>query len=310
MAEGDKFKGYDQIPAIALDDVFIILDSSNTTQSLEGSTVWGTGQQLIDFVNKYANASVENTYEDITQMLASQNEQGANNIQRVADASLDPTVTSGTAFYEYLGTTNSDLQDYVKLTSAQVEAVLSPIGWKTKIIATATTEASTNPANATQGNVLVVTEATEVTHLIFDSQFSKAMEKAQSMATSANFALNIYNVSNSINLRAVITSFEMVNSNANLKIGVSGLTIDEVTAGTVLQIDLPIKLPDYMKLPVTDYDDLFFDTSGNANPLEIADGNNFYGHPKPTKYVVGKVLNTTDFDPYNTDKAKLFIDSE
>lgn len=217
--------------------------------------------------------------------------------------------------------TGVEQKDYITLDDMQVRVwhngeykIKSPINnttsWQTKIVKTLDTDGNTDPVDATQGNILLVNASSNITYFVFDSQFSKVMAKVQSLATTKNFGINIFNVTENTNLRAVITSFELVNSDANLKIGVSGITTSEVAVGHVLQLELPHTLPDYQKLAVSEYNDLYFDTSQNANPLEFTDGNHFYGHPEADKYVVGRVIDAASFDPYDTSKAKLFIDSE
>jgi hypothetical protein len=63
--------------------------------------------------------SVENRYNNITDMIAGQGGQTNKAFQYVADASTDSTVDSGWAYYEYLGTTVGDLTDYRKLSEQE-----------------------------------------------------------------------------------------------------------------------------------------------------------------------------------------------
>lgn len=57
-------------------------------------------------------AGIENSYADIAALTADQGNQTNTALQHVADASADPNVTSGYAYYEYLGTTTPSIADY------------------------------------------------------------------------------------------------------------------------------------------------------------------------------------------------------
>lgn len=81
-----------------------------------------------DLINKPDIKSVQNEYADIAAMLAGQGSQSNGAFQLVIDASADPTVASGYAYYEYLGTTVGDLTDYRKLSEEEsMDFVESPL---------------------------------------------------------------------------------------------------------------------------------------------------------------------------------------
>lgn len=67
----------------------------------------------------------ENPYEDIAEMLADQSNQTEGKLQYVADASDDPEVSSGYAYYEKLSTSTADLSDYRKLSDEEANAIES-----------------------------------------------------------------------------------------------------------------------------------------------------------------------------------------
>lgn len=73
----------------------------------------------LDLTDRPTIRSVENTYADILALLADQVNQTAGNFQSVIDASGDPTVASGYAYYEYLGTTLGTMADYRKLSEQE-----------------------------------------------------------------------------------------------------------------------------------------------------------------------------------------------
>lgn len=73
-----------------------------------------------DLDNKPVNKVVENEYTNMADMYSNQNEQTDTFIQYVSDASSHPDVTSGEAYFEYLGTTTGDDTDYRLLTQNEV----------------------------------------------------------------------------------------------------------------------------------------------------------------------------------------------
>lgn len=300
------------------------IDIGNTANDGTGDSARVAGQKInanFQYLQNLINdaAAVENHYNVAPNntraaMIADQANQTSGRFQYVQDARSAAEIGAGDPvyfkYYEYLGTTNGDISDYRELTTAETEAVQNAMSWKQKTIVDLDIDANVNPADASAGNVVLVYNGANVTHIIFDNGFTKILEKARTSFATTNYALNILNATENTNLRAIVTSFELVNSNANLKVGVSGIATNTVAESHVLQFELPETLPDYLKLPVAEYNDLYFDTSQNANPLVIENGNSFYGFPDADKYVVGRVVDATGFDPYNVLKAKLFIDSE
>jgi hypothetical protein len=86
-------------------------------------------------------------------LLANQEDQTANQVQRVIDASGDTTVTTGYAYYEYLGTLDGALTDYRKLSeqeSMDLTAFTKADAWAGKLSAPAypnTRDDGPNPTN-------------------------------------------------------------------------------------------------------------------------------------------------------------------
>ena len=66
---------------------------------------------------------VDHEYADIATMIANQNEQLEDDVIKVLDASGDPDITSGKAYYFYDGTTAGNIEDYTILTSEEVQAL-------------------------------------------------------------------------------------------------------------------------------------------------------------------------------------------
>lgn len=112
-----------QAANLTLQDILVLVQPGNTTQSPQGSTMRANLLQLIGLIKQNLNPAVENSYLTISQMLADQDNQNSGQIQYVGDASADPTVTSGYAYYEYLGGLNASLSDYRKLSKQEGEGI-------------------------------------------------------------------------------------------------------------------------------------------------------------------------------------------
>lgn len=78
--------------------------------------------------------SIQHEYETIAQLLADQEHQTAKAIQFVADASSDPTVEAGFAYYEYIGTILGTLDDYRKVTTPNLQDVTNAGAATDKVI--------------------------------------------------------------------------------------------------------------------------------------------------------------------------------
>lgn len=91
------------------------------------NTATRVGQHLYDVIDsledRIANAGggggVGDEYATIALMLADQANQSAKMIYPVADATGDTSVTSGYAYYEYLGVANGVIGDYRKLSEEE-----------------------------------------------------------------------------------------------------------------------------------------------------------------------------------------------
>lgn len=126
MAEGQKIPNYTPIDEIQPEDIGVIVDVSNTTQSPQGSTAHFVYSQLIKFINKYAARSVDGIYDNVQEMIDNQESQLENNIYLVLNASSDPNAPNDKAYYVYLGTTTESLTDYDLLSPEQVAEYLVP----------------------------------------------------------------------------------------------------------------------------------------------------------------------------------------
>ena len=122
--------------------------------------------QLIEFLNSIG-ISTYKTYDTIALMIAEQADQQPSSSIIVNDASADPTVDSGGANYEYLGTTNGDLTDYRKLSEEEsMDMDLSGFGAPTRddknitALATSVNGDSTGAtlSNTPKGDVLLLVD--------------------------------------------------------------------------------------------------------------------------------------------------------
>lgn len=305
MAEGEKFLGYQQAPYISLEDIGIMVRTSDTSDSPEGSTRYYTHAQLINFVNKYANKSVANVYDTITALLADQDNQLAGNFYLVTNAALDPNITSGEAYYNYLGTTAEDLGDYNLLTDDEVVVIETGADWDQKIVkAKATTFADFS--SIAEGYVFLESDGTNITSIVVDDSYKSAIDKIRSISPRQYFGLNIYNANQKTNVRAVITGYTLVDDDTKLKIAVSNVLDAELSLDDELYLGLPIELNKTVEISGLD-----FNTIRNDNRFDIEVGNTFSGFVAD-RYVVGKVLAVPldlpdDLD--NETKITLVIDN-
>lgn len=98
-------------------------DGTGDSARIGGQKINANFLYLLSILNN--SSAVENSYDvppnnTIATMLADQGNQTTGNFQYVGDASADPSVTTGFAYYEYLGTTVGSLVDYRKLTEQEL----------------------------------------------------------------------------------------------------------------------------------------------------------------------------------------------
>jgi hypothetical protein len=181
--------------------------------------------------------------------------------------------------------------------------------WRRKFVRQKTEIGNINLEDVTDDSIAAVTDNTVITHLIFGEYFTFILRKSYELRNKHNFTLNIYNVSTRSHLIALITSWEEVDDNTKLQLGISGISASEITETDTLELNLPTQTNDYIKINITNYNSLYFNTVGNVDRSKYTEGNFFKGHPTNDSYVVGKILDASDFDPFNLEKAQLFIDN-
>lgn len=180
--------------------------------------------------------------------------------------------------------------------------------WQSKFLRQKVALASINLGDVTNGSIAAATDTTNITHLIFDEYFTSILQKAFNLKEDYNFLINAYNVSKRSHLKALITSWELVDDNNKLQVGISGIAHADVDESDTIQFFLPQQTEDYIRIAVSGYNDLYFNTVGNSDRSKYQAGNFFKGHPSNTTYVVGRVIDATGFDPYDTTKAALLLD--
>lgn len=187
---------------------------------------------------------------------------------------------------------------------------LNPVAsdWQSKFIRQKTTIGNINLEDVTNGSIAAVTDNTIITHFIFDEYFTSVLQKAYTLRDSYNFIFNIYSVSKRAHLKALITTWELVDDNTKLQVGVSGITDAEIVETDTLQFFLPQQTSDYIRIAVSGYNDLYFNTVGNTDRSKYQSGNFFKGHPSSDTYVAGRIIDASAFDPYNINKAELLLD--
>jgi len=77
----------------------------------------------IDQLQEELDKIVRHAYTDVADLLANQSEQKIGNLIRVTNASADPNVVTGTAYYEYTGAETADLGDYFLVSAPDSSAI-------------------------------------------------------------------------------------------------------------------------------------------------------------------------------------------
>ena len=84
-----------------------------------GTTIGDITDYKIIGAQQWGLKAVAGIYADVATMFADQVSQVSQMAYRVDDASGDPDISSGYAYYEYLGTTTGDITDYKKISSQE-----------------------------------------------------------------------------------------------------------------------------------------------------------------------------------------------
>jgi len=124
-----------------------------------------------------ATNPVENTYADIASMLADQANQTTNFFQFVLDATADPNITIGSAYYEKLASTTATLSlDYRLLSQSEVEVIESSQAYKTFTIE-AIQDDATPLTTVAGGRISFEYSGANVTAIFFNKEYTTAIAK-------------------------------------------------------------------------------------------------------------------------------------
>lgn len=171
-------------------DIFAFVKKNNTTQSPQGSTMGVTFATLVNFISNFLQSPVQNTYANISAMLADQGSQTANFLQYVENATADPEISSGGAYYEYLGTVNGNLTDYTRLTSAEAEVVEETVAFNQFGVK----QVSGSLDSAPPQQIWVQTDSGYVVAVLFPIMYSKFLRSFKTLFDSGvSMYLKMYN---------------------------------------------------------------------------------------------------------------------
>jgi len=115
----------------------------------------------IDGLQEALDASVQHRYADVATMLASQSEQAVGNLIRVADATADPNVSTGSAYYDYTGAATADLGDYFLVAAPESLALTDGSGTTANGTAIDLTGTLNKDSNLTIGTHILRWEAVQ-----------------------------------------------------------------------------------------------------------------------------------------------------
>lgn len=133
----EKLTQIDPIAEVSERAVIYVVDPELTTADRRRSMTKSAVQK--DYVAPMLPSSqppVQNVYSNITELLSQQGSQTIGFLNRVIDASDDPGVTSGRAYYNKLATSTGALSDYDRLTDEQAQALDDAQGSETADIGT------------------------------------------------------------------------------------------------------------------------------------------------------------------------------
>lgn len=166
-----------------------------------------------------AQNPIENEYADITALLADQSNQTTAFFQYVIDASDDPNITSGDAYYEKLSTSTATLATDYRLLSDTEETILVTGSNTYRIFRISAVQDDTSPLTSVSGGKIGVefnTGTGKVTGFLFNKITSTSIANIITQSASVDFFINAYNKKNNTYEVAKITGFATVNTDFQL----------------------------------------------------------------------------------------------
>lgn len=152
-----------------------------------GAKINANFQYLLTLINAN-NSAVENEYLNISELIlaANQSNQTTGKFQFVQDASADPNVTEGFAYYEKLaGSTETLADDYRLLSDAEVADLVTD--YKTALL-----EKSTSDITETDGIAFKYT-GSSIDYIVFNQKFSYIVKQYAADIGASNLRIKLFN---------------------------------------------------------------------------------------------------------------------
>jgi len=198
------------------DKIMVVTDTATTPTSKGIST-----SDLTAAIGSSPLASnpIENEYADITALLADQASQTTAFFQYVIDASDDPEISSGDAYYEKLSTSTTTLATDYRLLSDTEETVIVTGSNSYRVFKISAVQDDTSPLSTVSGGKIGVefnTGTGKVTGFLFNKITSTSIANIITQSASQDFYFNSYNKKNNTYEIAKITGFATVNTDFEL----------------------------------------------------------------------------------------------
>ena len=207
---------------------FYVVDEDNTSEHPDGSSFQVSKEELITILGVGQNASlkpIQETYDDIAALLADQGNQTTGWLQKVLDASADPEVTSGIAYYEKLAASTADLDDYDRLTNEQAAAIEASQENQFKI--DAITDTAPTDVDPLKAKIHYDNGDDSVIGILFPAVYSlylKGMDDADT-AGVLDMSMSVYNKTKNKWFGGIASGFALVNT-AFYKVDFGNATVD------------------------------------------------------------------------------------
>ena len=237
--DGNTYANVELTQSALLDVIF-----TRSTLGSGGTGVWGsiTGNienqtDLINLINAGGtDQPVQQTYADITALLADQGNQTTGFLQKVTDASADPEVTSGIAYYEKLAASTASLDDYDRLTNEQAAALeQTPENRFTVDVITDSAPTDVDPLKV---KIEYDNGDDSVKGILFPAVYSLYLAGMNSLDTAiADFSFSLYNKTKNKWYGGVAVDFTLVNT-VFYKVNFGNATVDrtEFDVGDIVEV--------------------------------------------------------------------------
>jgi len=183
---GRKLSDLTTTESLSNDDLVYVVDISAAAGSKsKGITKANLAAQMGTSVA--STEPVENEYADITALLADQGNQTTSFLQYVVDASDDPNIVSGEAYYEKLATSTTTLaDDYRLLSDTEVTVVKDSNSYRVFRIE-AIQDEGTPLTSVSGGKVSFEYSGANVTAILFNKRYTDAIEEFYGKDVSIRF---------------------------------------------------------------------------------------------------------------------------